>query len=203
MTGTRTTPDTVTDAGMGAGLGAELGGVGADDRAALAAEIGRLRSAAQITPGALAHRAGLSPAMIRRYERGGPGPIYLGDLRAIAAAFGTTAGALIDAHPANHPTGHAAEARLGAFVLQLTRPPGTEHSATVWRLEQYLPRRLGQRWEHPANADPGRTVSRAVLAWASELVGRPAAVFGSATELTGERSWYIGPLRDPAPGRRP
>lgn len=201
MTSTRTTP--AADTSMGAGLGPELTGMGEEDRAALAAEIRRLRSAAQITPGALAHRAGLSPQMIRRYERGGPGPLHLGDLRAIAAAFGTTAGALIDAHPATTgpAAGQTSETRPGAFVLRPTRPPSTEHSATVWRLDQYMPRRLGQRWEHPANADPGRTVSRAVLDWAAELIGRPADVFGSAIELTGERSWYIGP-RNPDHGRR-
>lgn len=170
------------------------------DLAALGAELTRLRLAALLSPSELADRAGLSQAVIRRYERGTAGPVDLGDLRAIAATLGTTAGALVDAPPPG--------ARRGPLVLLPTRLGGVEHSATVWRLVQYLPRQLGQRWERTDQAEPGRTVSRYVLDWSTELVQTRVQVFGSASELTGQRSWYVGPSRHPAPiapavGRRP
>lgn len=154
------------------------------ERLALGAEVTRQRTTAMMSDTAVADSAGLPLAVLRRYEQGA-GPVDLRELRAIAGAIGTTAGALID--------GAAASLHRGRFVLLPTKVAGTEHSATVWRLVEYLPRTLGRRWEKPHAVDPDRTVSRPVLDWASGLLQVPSTALGSATELTGQRSWYLGP----------
>lgn len=183
---------------------------------ALGWEIMRLRSAAGLTRAELAGRAGLSPAVIRRYEDGAAFVVNLHQLRAIAAALGVTAGTLIDAHPAGvlpgvtpspgpggpaeqtgrtGPAGQTRRAGRSAFVLLPASLPSALRSATGWRLVEYVPRDIAQRWERPEAAEPGRTVSRSVLDWASDLLlHERAGLLGSAIELTGQRSWYVGPL---------
>ena len=186
---------------------------------ALGWEIMRLRSAADLTRTELADRTGLSPAVVRRYEDGAALVVNLRQLRAIAAALGVTAGRLIDSHPAGvipgattgprqsgqagqaalaGPAGQPGEAGRSAFVLLPTRLPGGRRVPTGWRLVEYAPRDLAQRWERPETAEPGRTVSRSVLSWVSDLLHGRAELYGSAAELTGERSWYVGPVSKPA-----
>lgn len=175
-------------------------------RQAMGWEIIRLRMVLGLTRDQLAARAGLTVGNIRRWEGGGLTLVNLDHLHAIAAALGVTPGALIDAGstgtrpartagPTATETGADAGGLLGVrspFVLLPTWLPDTRRAVTAWRLVQYVPRDLGQRWERAEDADPDRTVSRPVLDWVSELLHRRAALFGSATELTGQRSWYVG-----------
>lgn len=174
---------------------------------ALGWEIMRLRSAAGMTRTELAGRAGLTPAVLRQYEEGAVLVVNLRQLRAVAAALGVTAGTLIDAHPAGvlpQAAPGARQAGRSAFVLLPTRLPGGRPIATGWRLVEYVPRDVAQRWERPEATEPGRTVSRPVLGWVSELLDNRAGLLGSAAELTGQRSWYVGPLQTPtATGGRP
>ena len=180
-------------------------------------EIKRLRTDAGLTQADLARRAGLSVPVVRRFEDGKALTVNLTQLRAIATALGVTPGALIDAHPAGllptataagtavtANTGGDAGRRAGSsvFVLVPRRLPGSRNTATAWRLVEYSPREMAQRWEAPGSTDPGRTISRAVLDWASQHLHAPAHVFGSATEPTGRRSWYVGPPTPPGPGRQ-
>lgn len=170
---------------------------------ALGWEMMRLRTAAGITRTELADRTGLSPAVVRRYEDGAAQVVNLRQLRAIAAALGVTAGRLLDSHPAGvvpgatTGPGQAAEVGRSAFVLLPTRLPGGRRVATGWRLVEYVPRDIAQRWERPETAEPGRTVSRSVLGWVSDLLHGRAELYGSAAELTGERSWYVGSMSTP------
>lgn len=179
------------------------------DWGVLGAEIERLRKVADLTVTALAGLVGTSPAVLRRYERGGNGPVELHVLRALAAALGTTVGALFDALPVPTPGTAPGAARVTladaapVVLLPTYRPvPGHASPAALWHLTRYLPRPLGQRWERAGTADPARSVSPAVLDWAGALTGHPLGVLGSAGELTGARSWYLGPVR-PLPRRHP
>lgn len=195
-------------------------------RRAIGWELVRLRTRAGFTQEQLAARCELSVPTIRRWEGGAPTLINLPQLRAIAAALGVTAGALIDAGatgartnfprpgpgsvsgPDSDPgppssTGNRPDMARGvrsAFVLLPTRLPGNRHAATAWRLLHYLPYEPGQRWERADDTDPGRTISRPILDWASEVLRCRAELFGSASELTGQRSWYVGPVHNPTTG---
>lgn len=178
-------------------------------------EIIRLRMLRGLTRDQLAASTGLTVGMIRRWEGGGLTLVNLHHLRAIAAALGTTAGALIDAgSTGTRPTASAASADPGEggaaagvslgvrspFVLLPTWLPDSRRAVTAWRLIQYVPRDVGQRWERAQDADPERTVSPPVLDWVSHLLRRRAALFGSATELVGQRSWYVGSPHTPTTG---
>jgi DNA-binding transcriptional regulator YiaG len=82
-------------------------------------EILRLRTAANLTQTALAARAGVPVATVRRYEHGSAAaPVYLLPLLAIANALQTTVAALIDPRAPNSisPT------ERSAYVLTPTSP---------------------------------------------------------------------------------
>lgn len=180
-------------------------------RQAMGWEIIRLRMVLGLSRDQLAARAGLTVGNIRRWEGGGLTLVNLDHLHALAGALGVTPGALIDAgSTGTRPAGSAGPTATGIgadagvslgvrspFVLLPTWLPGTRRAVTAWRLVQYVPRDLGQRWERAEDTDLDRTVSRPVLDWVSELLHRRATLFGSATELTGQRSWYVG---QPHPG---
>lgn len=156
---------------------------------AIGTEILRRRIAANLTQTALAERAHLPVATVRRYERGSVDPVYLLPLRAIAAALGTTPAALLSGPPST-PDSHA---RRPTRVLLPVQPGTGQPPAPLWRLVEYQSRAMGQRPEPPRSPDPRRTVPAPILTWASELLGERVHVLGSAAELTGHRSWYVGP----------
>lgn len=163
---------------------------------AVGAEILRLRTAANLTQTGLAARAGVPLATVRRYEHGSAaGAVYLIPLGAIANALGTTLVGLFGG-----PTTSTGSDRPARVLLPVT-PTGDAPKKPVWRLVEYTPRRIGQRPEPVQHVEPGRTVPGQVLTWASRLLGEPTELLSPASDLTGRRSWYVGPVSRPTPNR--
>lgn len=160
-------------------------------------QVRTLRTAAGLTERALAQRAALDVETVRHYEHGTPDPINLHPLRAIAAALGTTPAALFDTQPRHLA---APTPRPAHVLLPGTPSEPSSTDAGTWRLSQYTPHDLGQHTDAGA-AEPGRTVPASLLTWASDLLRFRVALLGSASDLTGRRSWYVGPISRPTPNR--
>lgn len=165
---------------------------------AIGLQVTGLRTAAGLSQNALAQRAGVDVTVVRQIERGTPDPVTLLPFRSIATALGTTLAALFDTPPP-HPGPRTARP---VHVLTPTGPLDSDQAeAGVWRLSKYAAHDIGQRAEPGHRAEPGRTVPAPILDWASDLLRVRVVLLGSASELTGRRSWYIGPLHRLEAGR--